>query len=130
MVSDDSAFTAAQYRCFGWLTAALLAVAAWRLPGAAPALLTAAALLTVLATRWPWALRRPHALLALLTRPLGALLSRVLLTLVFYALVMPHGLLFRLLRRDALQCRPDPDAATYWRPCPPPADATAYLRQF
>src|SRR5262245_19688868 len=93
--------TPAQYRRFGWLLAAVLLVVAWRRGGAAvPALGATAALVFALATLWPTALRWPHALLTTLTAPVGWLVSRALLTLVFFGLVAPLGLLFRLLGRD------------------------------
>jgi hypothetical protein len=124
-----AAFTPTQYRRFGWLLAAVLLVAAWRLGGVAlPALGAAAALVFALATVWPRTLRGPHAVLTMLAAPVGWLVSRALLTLVFFGLVVPLGLLFRLLGRDALHCRPDASAATYWQPCDP--TTPDYLRQF
>jgi hypothetical protein len=122
-------FSAAQYRRFGWLAAALLVFAAWRVGGVpAVALGALAVLLSVLALVRPTALRRPHALLMTLTWPIGWLVSRTLLTLVYAGLIAPLGLLFRLIGRDALYCRPDPEAATYWEPCA--AGEVGALHQF
>lgn len=124
-------YSPAQLRRFGWLLAALLAFAAWRSGGVlSPSLFVTAVLLFALATLQPTALRQPQRWLAALTWPVGWLVSQILLTIVFFGLIAPIALLFRLCRRDALQCRPDPNAATYWQPCNPMADGAAYARQF
>jgi len=121
-------FTNIQYRRFGWLLATALGVTAWRVSSTA---LLAIAVLTIgVATIWPLSLRRPHVWLTWLTRPVGLLVSQLLLALVFFALITPLALLFRLLGRDLLNCRPNPDATTYWRSCTPKTDASSYLRQF
>lgn len=66
------------------------------------------------------ALVRP-ALLAPLNRlwfrfglALGAVMTPVMMGLVFVMAVIPTALLLKLLRKDPLQRRLDPAAATYW----------------
>ena len=45
---------------------------------------------------------------------LGFVMTRVILTAAFVLVFTPVGLLFRLLRRDLLDQRPDARAASYW----------------
>ena len=45
---------------------------------------------------------------------LGFVMTRVLLTLAFGLAVVPTALVLRLLGKDPLHRRPDPDAVTYW----------------
>jgi hypothetical protein len=79
---------------------------------------------------WP-ALVRPVFVGAMaLTFPLGWLLSKVILALVYYGLFTPLAVLFRLTGRDVLARRRDPAASTYWAPKPQPAGPHSYFRQF
>ena len=61
--------------------------------------------------------------------PVGWTLSRLILSVLFYGMFTPAGLLFRALGRDVL-CRRHREQATYWSPKPMPADARSYFRQF
>lgn len=45
---------------------------------------------------------------------LGTIMTTVLLTLVFYLVVSPIGLLMRLAGKDPMSRKPDPTLATYW----------------
>ncbi len=45
---------------------------------------------------------------------LGYVMTRVILTVVFYAVVSPIGLIMRAVGRDPLERRLDPDAKSYW----------------
>jgi hypothetical protein len=62
--------------------------------------------------------------------PIGWILSHVLLSVVFYLVVFPIGLMLRLFRYDALKRRLDPDAASYWIKREAPDDPRKYFRQF
>ena len=63
---------------------------------------------------------------------LGLLMSRVVnplvLTVLFYAVVTPTGLLLRLLGKDPLRLRRDPRAATYWIDRRPPGPQPASMK--
>lgn len=61
--------------------------------------------------------------------PIGWVVSRVLLALLFYGLFTPVGLLFRLIGRDVLNRRRQPELPTYWAPKPAAADVRSYYRQ-
>jgi hypothetical protein len=49
--------------------------------------------------------------------------SPVVLGILFYAVITPFGLLTRLLGRDPLRLRPNPQLATYWRDRTGPSSA-------
>jgi hypothetical protein len=61
---------------------------------------------------------------------IGLVVSNILLGIVFYGLVGGIGLLMRLVGRDSMRQRPDPNAKTYWRDAKQPSDPKRYFRQF
>ncbi len=61
--------------------------------------------------------------------PIGWTVSQVMLAVLFYAIFTPVGLIFRLIRRDALGLRRR-DVASYWMVKTPAARAEDYFRQF
>jgi hypothetical protein len=77
----------------------------------------------------PSAVRRVYAAALLVSFPVGWVVSRLLVAAIFYGIFTPVGLVFRLLRRDALRLRRRPDLPTYWLP-KPRADVASYFRQF
>lgn len=62
--------------------------------------------------------------------PIGWLISHLLLTLVFYLVVFPIGLLMRALRYDALNRKFSPGAHSYWIKRQIEQDPKKYFRQF
>src|SRR5262249_39911540 len=58
--------------------------------------------------------------------PIGWVVSHLLLGAVFFGLILPMALVFKLVGRDALMRRPQPGRATYWLPKLQPADAGNY----
>lgn len=62
--------------------------------------------------------------------PVGWLVSRLLLAGVFYLLLTPIGLLFRLCGRDPLTIRFPTNETTYWTAKPAPRGPRSYFRQF
>lgn len=89
----------------GWLPLALA------LGAAAAALL--AVTVAVLRPRWFRGFYRGGMTLSF---HFGQVFGTVLLTLVFFLLVTPMGLLLRLLGKDLLRLKKDPTARTYWHP--------------
>ena len=62
--------------------------------------------------------------------PIGWIVSQVMLVLMFYLILTPVALLFRLTGRDLLAKRRRPDCASYWLPKETPADVRSYFRQY
>ncbi len=52
------------------------------------------------------------------------------MALLYYGLFTPVALIFRIMGRDALDRRFEPDAATYWTKRKPVTDRKQYFRQF
>lgn len=68
--------------------------------------------------------------LTLLSYPIGFVLSYVIMGFLFFGLITPLGLLFRLIGKDPLNRRYDPAAKTYWTDPRPRRDKASYFRQF
>jgi hypothetical protein len=64
-----------------------------------------------------------------LTMPIGWMVSRVLLGVLFFGLFTPVGFFFKLIGRDALCRRYEPQQASYWESKPGATDVRSYLRQ-
>lgn len=47
---------------------------------------------------------------------IGQIIGKVMLTLFFFVVVTPLGLLLRLAGKDLLQLKPNPTDKTWWRP--------------
>ena len=74
----------------------------------------AGAVLLLLALIKPSLLHRPNLLWTRLGLLLHGLVSPIVMGAMFYLVFTPIGLLFRLLGKDPLRLRFDPDAASYW----------------
>jgi hypothetical protein len=124
-----------ELRWFGVVVLAVFAVlgglAWWRLdaPGAARVLLGAGVSVAALYYLIP-PLRVPlwMAWMKLFT-PVGWLVSHALLALIYFGLVTPMALVMRLVRRDRLALRRDPQAASFWSEHEPAGDVARYFRQ-
>jgi Saxitoxin biosynthesis operon protein SxtJ len=62
--------------------------------------------------------------------PVGWIVSRLVLAVLFYGLFTPVGLIFRLVGRDALCRSYQPETQTYWTQRPMTADMDRYFRSF
>ena len=65
-----------------------------------------------------------------LTFPIAWIVSTCVLAIIFYALVTPLGLLFRLMGRDVLDRRLRSDQNSYWQTKHAAENPERYLRQF
>lgn len=105
-------------RKFGLLVGgvfALLAVwSAWRGKPAFPYCLSAAVPLLVLGLVWPRALKWVYIPWMTLGFVVGLVVSTILLTIFFYLVVSPIGLLARAMGKDFLSRTLDPQAKSYW----------------
>ncbi len=64
-----------------------------------------------------------------LTFPIGWVVSRLLLAVLYFGIITPLAWFFRLRGRDVLGLRRR-DAASYWEPWPPVGEVRSYFRQF
>ena len=71
------------------------------------------AALIVPALLWPPALRYVHWVWVRIGFILGWINSRIILTVLFFLVIVPMGLLMRSLGRDPVARKLDPEAATY-----------------
>jgi hypothetical protein len=78
----------------------------------------------------PQAIRWIYVGAMLLAFPIGWLLSRVVLTILFYGVFTPIALLFRLIGRDALGLKKNGPGASYWVVKPRAAGPQDYFHQF
>ena len=71
-----------------------------------------------------------YVVLTALTFPLGIVISYVVLGILFFGVMTPIGMLFRLMGRDALQRGFDPKRESYWIEREPNTELKRYFRQF
>lgn len=62
--------------------------------------------------------------------PIGIVVSYVILTVIYYLVLTPIGLVLRSRGYDPLHRRFEPEADSYWVKREPPADNRRYFRQF
>ncbi len=79
---------------------------------------------------WPQGLKYVYIGLSLIAFPIGLVIGNVLMALVYYLLVTPIGLAFKLLGKDPMHRKLDPNAESYWIRRPPPPEPGRYFRQF
>jgi hypothetical protein len=89
-----------------------------------------AALSALMALVAPAALRPLYVALTALSVPIGYVVSHAVMAAVFFGLLLPIGIVFRLMRRDALGRTQDRVRQTYWEPRPTRVDVRRYYRQF
>ena len=116
MTGDDRSL-----RAFGFLVGGMfLLLGVWpvvlRREGPRFWALTAALLLLAPAAAYPRALWPAHRVWMKLGHVLGWVNTRIILGVLFYVIVTPVGLVFRLRGRDPMQRSFDPGAATYRTP--------------
>lgn len=97
-----------------------------------PWLVAPAAPLLLLGLVFPRSLRVVYIGWMAMAFTLGLVVSTVLLTLFFYLVITPVGLLARLVGKDFLSRKLDPNAASYWLPrnLAEPKQKVDYERQF
>jgi fucose 4-O-acetylase-like acetyltransferase len=125
---------ARQLRQFAWISLVgfpALGVMLWRAHGSlrlSAGLAVVGVLVWLVGLVQPNRIRPVYVALLAISLPIGWVISGVLLRLVFYGVVAPVGLLFRVAGRDALSLR-RPAGPSYWRDLDSPEDAASYFRQ-
>lgn len=99
-------------------------------PTVAMALGLTGALCGLLAVTAPAALKPLFVGLSVVGAPIGYVVSHLLLALIYYGVITPIALAFRIMGRDALQRPFDPTAETYWTPRNRRHEAARYFKQF
>ncbi len=61
---------------------------------------------------------------------LGFVMSPIIMAVVYLVVIVPVGLVFKLMRRDTMRRQLDPKASSYWEDYPGSDDPTSYIRQF
>jgi hypothetical protein len=84
----------------------------------------------VLALIKPSFIRPIYVAAMVITFPIGWTVSRVLLGLIYYGLITPIALIFRLIGRDALSLKHHSETKTYWLPKVTSTDPKRYLRMY
>jgi hypothetical protein len=117
---------------FGLVIASMfLVVTVWPLVHAEPVrwwALAVAVVFALLALTWTAALAPLNKWWTKLGLLLYRVVSPIVLGLLFYVAVMPVGLLMRVLGKDLLRLRRDPEAATYWIDRTPPGPASESMK--
>ncbi len=78
----------------------------------------------------PAAARVLYVGLTLVAMPIGLVVSFVLLAAFYFLLLTPLALVFRLIGRDSLRRKYEPDAKSYWVAHKPNDNMERYLHQF
>jgi hypothetical protein len=64
------------------------------------------------------------------TLPIGFVISLILMSVFYFGLITPVGLVFRLIGRDVLSRKFDPKASSYWVPHEQASKPERYFQQF
>lgn len=100
----------------GFVFLLLGCVLLWRHRSAGWPLVSIGAVLVLAAGLAPLALKWVHGPWMIAALALGWVVTRILLTIVFFLVVTPIGLLQRLFGKRAIEVAFEADAASYWEP--------------
>jgi len=87
-------------------------------------------LLAAIGFGWPQGLRPLLVAINLVTAPLAVAIHDLVLSLAFFGVVVPVGLVFRLFGRYPLQLKIDRTARSYWETKRQPRDVRSYFRRW
>ena len=99
-------------------------------PGAGLILMSMAVVIGALGLVKPAMVRWIFVGWMVLAFPIGWMISEVMLLLMFYGIMTPVAVLFRMRGRDLLRRRRVPEATTFWLPKEAPQDVRSYFRQY
>jgi hypothetical protein len=133
-ISFDPARKTLRQFAAGWLVGFLaLGAGQYFLKGrlqAGLALATLAVVVGVPALIWPRLLRWIFVGWMVLAFPVGWLVSTMMLLVLYYVVLTPVAVLFRLRGRDLLARRPAPGQDSYWAPKQTVLDVRRFFRQY
>jgi len=67
--------------------------------------------------------------LMVIATPIGFVVGELAMIMIYFGLLLPIGLFFRLIGRDALALKLDRNADSYWSPKKQPNSVASYYRQ-
>jgi hypothetical protein len=79
---------------------------------------------------WPHLLRWIFVTWMVLVSPIGWLVFTLVMLALYYLLITPLAIFFRLKGRDWLRKNPAPHQKTFWEPKGNPLDPLSYYRQY
>jgi hypothetical protein len=79
---------------------------------------------------WPAAVRWLFVGATVLAFPIGWVVSHIMLAVMYYGIITPLALWFRIRGRDLLSRKPAPRRASFWAPKHTPEDMRTYFRQY
>lgn len=68
--------------------------------------------------------------LSLILMPIGIVVGEILLFLVYVTVIVPIGIIFRLMGRDRLQLKFDRECESYWQDKHLPSSPSRYYQQY
>ncbi len=118
--------TTKELRSFGLVMAAAFGIlatlgiwkATWSLSAARIALYGAGAIFALLGLAAPATLRWPHRIWMAFGEVLGAIMGTLILSVFFFVILTPTGLLRRLFGADPMGAKPRPEGEGYWKKRP------------
>jgi hypothetical protein len=84
----------------------------------------------LLSVVYPKGNRMIYVALAVITYPIGFVLSYVIMGLLFFGIIGPTSLALRIVGHDPMNRAWDPEASSYWSTCREPRPKDAYFKQF
>ena len=78
----------------------------------------------------PNAIRWIYVAAMMVSFPIGWVISRLMVLLMFYGVITPVALFFKLRGRDLLCRKPTPGRASFWIAKSTPQDVRSYFRQY
>lgn len=121
-----------QLRQFAVICLAALPLLGW-IWGSGPAVLgllaALGAILAIAGVVAPVVVKPIFLTLSIVAVPIGIVIGEFALLLIYFGVFLPLGLVFRIMRRDALQLTPDRKRSTYWQTKKRPTDVSSYYRR-
>jgi hypothetical protein len=125
-----------QLRQFAWalivFVTTVLAVRLWRGHVVGPgsmALVAAGFSLGMLGALWPRRIEWLFVAATTVTRPIGQVVSELMIVLMYFGVITPVAIVARLVGRDRMRRTFDRSASSYWVRRKPTADPSRYFRQ-
>ena len=126
-----------ELRVFALLQVVFFAVVSWWLihhrfgwSSLAVVVASVSTVLAVVGSIWPSCLRMFYVVWMAAVFPIGWTVSHVLMAGIFYLVITPIGWIMRLVGRDPLERKFDPQMSSYWKPRENNRNVDRYFRQY